>query len=320
MKFRTLAASLLLLCALAAGGAFATVHRAASRAAAAEAAYPPAGRLVQVQGRAVHAVVSGSGPDVVLIHGANGNVRDFTFDLVKRLQERYRVTALDRPGLGWSESAGGDGTDPLVQADILRDAARQLGIVDPVVLGHSYGASVALAWALRGSEGTGALVLVGGATMPWTGRLDKWYRLTSSQFGRTALIPLVSAFASPERPDGLRSVFEPNPVPDGYGAHIGMGLILRRSSLDTNSLQVNALRDCLVEMSEDYPRLTLPVEIVHGTEDRLVPPDVHAIPLSKRIPGAVLTLLPGVGHMPHHADPEAVVAAIDRAAARAGLR
>jgi pimeloyl-ACP methyl ester carboxylesterase len=99
-----------------------------------------------------------------------------------------------------------------------------------------------------------------------------------------------------------------------------MGLILRRSSLDTNSVQVNALRDCLVEMSEDYPRLTLPVEIVHGTEDRLVPPDVHAIPLSKRIPGAVLTLLPGVGHMPHHADPEAVVAAIDRAAMRAGLR
>jgi acetate CoA/acetoacetate CoA-transferase beta subunit len=100
----------------------------------------------------------------------------------------------------------------------------------------------------------------------------------------------------------------------------GMGLILRRSSLDTNSLQVNALRDYLVEMSEDYPRLALPVEIVHGTEDRLVPPDVHAIPLSKLIPGAVLTLLPGVGHMPHHADPEAVVAAIDRAAARAGLR
>jgi pimeloyl-ACP methyl ester carboxylesterase len=38
------------------------------------------------------------------------------------------------------------------------------------------------------------------------------------------------------------------------------------------------------------------------------------------MPPRRLTILPGVGHMPHHADPEAVVAAIDRAAARAGLR
>jgi len=47
---------------------------------------------------------------------------------------------------------------------------------------------------------------------------------------------------------------------------------------------------------------------------------VHAIPLSAVLPDAVLTLLPGIGHMPHHADPASTVAAIDRAAARARLR
>jgi pimeloyl-ACP methyl ester carboxylesterase len=73
-------------------------------------------------------------------------------------------------------------------------------------------------------------------------------------------------------------------------------------------------------MAQTYAQLSLPVEILHGTADTIVPADVHAIPLSTRLPDAVLTLLPGIGHMPHHADPAAVVAAIDRAAVRARLR
>jgi pimeloyl-ACP methyl ester carboxylesterase len=83
---------------------------------------------------------------------------------------------------------------------------------------------------------------------------------------------------------------------------------------------VNTLRPHIVRMAERYPALDLPVEIVHGTEDEIVPLAIHSAPLAERVPGANLVILEGVGHMPHHADPEAVVAAIDRAAARAGLR
>ena len=66
--------------------------------------------------------------------------------------------------------------------------------------------------------------------------------------------------------------------------------------------------------------LRMPVEIVHGDADETVPLEVHSIPLSKQLRRANLTVLDGVGHMPHHVRPEATVAAIDRAAARAGLR
>jgi pimeloyl-ACP methyl ester carboxylesterase len=61
------------------------------------------------------------------------------------------------------------------------------------------------------------------------------------------------------------------------------------------------------------------VEILHGDADLTVPLHVHSEPLSRQVPGASLSVLPGVGHMLHHADPDAVEAAIDRAASRAGI-
>jgi pimeloyl-ACP methyl ester carboxylesterase len=73
-------------------------------------------------------------------------------------------------------------------------------------------------------------------------------------------------------------------------------------------------------MSPLYPQITIPVEIVHGDADVTVPLAIHSEPLSRLVPDAHLTVLHGVGHMPHHIYPDTVIAAIDRAAARAGLR
>ena len=55
------------------------------------------------------------------------------------------------------------------------------------------------------------------------------------------------------------------------------------------------------------------VEIVPGTADRIVPHTVHAEPMAALLPHARLTLLDGVGHMPHHAAPGETIAAIRRA-------
>ncbi len=85
-------------------------------------------------------------------------------------------------------------------------------------------------------------------------------------------------------------------------------------------MQINALRPQVQAMQEDYPTLTLPIELVHGDADTIVPLHIHSQPLMDLIPNGHLTVLPGAGHMPHHTHPEAVIAAIDRAAARAGLR
>ena len=56
---------------------------------------------------------------------------------------------------------------------------------------------------------------------------------------------------------------------------------------------MNALRDQLVAMQPLYPRLTLPVELLHGTADTIVPLTIHSEPLSHILPNARLTVLDG---------------------------
>ncbi|MGJ8546697.1 MAG: alpha/beta fold hydrolase [Sulfitobacter sp.] len=291
-------------------------------------AHPPQGRILAINDVPVHVWTQGVGPDLVLLHGASGNLRDFTFAFAERLSNRYRVIAFDRPGLGWSglppqwdQSWQSAGISPAQQAAILQQAGDAIGVKNPIVLGHSYGGAVALAWALNRPQDTAALVLVGAASNPWPGSLGWFYRLCGTRLGGALLIPLLSAFV-PQRmvDDSLAAIFEPDAVPQGYAAHIGPNITLRRRVLRANARQVNGLRPHVVAMARKYGRLTMPAELIHGEADTIVPLSVHSEPLLAQLPGARLTALPGTGHMPHHTDPDAVEAAIDRAATRAGLR
>jgi pimeloyl-ACP methyl ester carboxylesterase len=322
-----LAAASLILAALAAAGGAVTLRTAAARAAAEEAAHPPSGQFVEVGGTRVHAWVTGSGPDVVLIHGAFGSLRDFTFDLTDRLSDRYRVIALDRPGLGYTGRTGRaharafarTAESPAEQAALLAAAARALGADRPIVVGHSMGGIVAMAWAL--DHDPAAVVMLAGVALPWPGDLGWLYQVNGTLLGGGLVAPLISAWAPRSRlTDAIRATFAPQPMPEAYADHIGTYMPLRLPAFRANARQVNTLRPHVVGMERRYPGLILPIEILHGDADTTVPISVHSAPLSRIIPSANLTILPGIGHMPHHADPDATVAAIDRAARRAGLR
>jgi len=304
-------ATSLLIAALGLAGV--THWRASARETAAEAAFPPSGSFVTVGGKRLHYEIKGQGPDLVLIHGASGSLRDLTFSLRDQLTDRYRVIAVDRPGLGHSDAL--EETSLLAQARFIKAGVAELGVTDPVVVGQSYGGSVALAWALDG--GPKALVLIGSPSMPWPGKLDLWYRVTDNPVGRALAIPLASAFVPESYVQGaIAAVFAPDPVPAGYDAWLGAALTLRRETLAANVDQVNALRAELVTMEQHYPSLRLPVELIHGTADTIVPLDIHSAPLSHLLPDATITVIPGAGHMPHHSHAALVLAAIDRAALR----
>jgi pimeloyl-ACP methyl ester carboxylesterase len=317
--FRIVAASTFLVLTAGCGVLFdARAERAEARA---EAAFPPEGQILEVEGRALHAVVRGSGPDLVLIHGASGNARDFTFAFVERMARTHRVIAFDRPGFGWSEKLPEQDGSIFAQARVLRAAAEQLGADKPVVLGHSYGGAVALAWAVTQPDAVGGLVLVGAAAMPWPGGISTFYKATGSKLGGATIVPVITAFATDSIVDSaLRGIFAPQTAPEGYGAHVGAGLSLRRTSLRVNATERTTLRAEISAMAPRYHTISIPVEIIHGGADKTVPAEIHAAPLVEVIPDARLTVLDGVGHMPHHAAPDVIAKAIVRVTPQAGLR
>ena len=197
--------------------------RAYQREVAANAAYPVIGQLLNVDGVTVHAQIQGSGPDLVLIHGASGNMRDFTFGMVEELSKRYRVILFDRPGLGWTDDLPARSgawnswaASPVEQVSILIKAADQLGVKNPVVLGHSFGGAVALAWGLARPDQTAALVLVSAVSQVWPGDLGWQYRVTGSTLGGALVIPMITAFLPGKSvTDSVDSIFAPQPAPAG---------------------------------------------------------------------------------------------------------
>ena len=327
MALKALTVTAVLVCI----GAVFTASVASYRATAAERDFPPLGDIIEVNGIPVHYVQQGSGPHLVLLHGAGGNLREFTFDLVDRLTDRYTVTVFDRPGLGYTGrvpnvpagSLATQGDSPLDQASLLRDAAAKIGVTDPVLVGHSFGGIVALAWAIQDLDTDSpaqarGITSLAGVAMPWPGDLGRYYTVNGSAIGGPITIPLISAFAPQSIVENrIDSTFAPQTAPENYGDYIGAGLTLRPKSMRANIRQVNTLRPHVVEMAKRYPELTLPIEIVHGLEDTTVPINVHAEEIAKIVPTVSVVRLPGVGHMPHHAAPDETVAAIDRTVSRA---
>ncbi|SPF80442.1 alpha/beta fold hydrolase [Pseudoprimorskyibacter insulae] len=298
-----------------------TLWKAARNEARSEAAYPPIGDFLTVDGHRVHFVQMGNGPDVVLIHGASGNVRDMTFSLAGKLADHYRVTVFDRPGLGYSDRINTTGATITDQAAVLAQASAQLGLTRPLVVGQSYGGAVALAWGVTQTDNLSALVLLAPAAKPWETGLSTYYKITSSWLGARLAVPVLTAWVPDSVVDtALQDIFAPQTAPAGYGAYIGTGLTLRRVSLRANAAQRANLLSEIEALHDRYGEIDVPVEILHGDADTTVGLHIHSVPLSQQIEGANLTTLPGIGHMPQHVAEPQVIQAIDRAASRAGLR
>ena len=288
---------------------------------AVEARFPPLDQIVDAGGRKVHAVSQGSEGDVplVLIHGASGNVRDFTLSIVPDLATRHRVIALDRPGFGHSDPLPGHGWQLSDQVATLRAALHAMGVRRYALVGHSYGGSLIMRWVLEHPDEVAGLLALSAPMLDWGGGgIGAHYKVGGRPIIGDLLARLVPVLAGRDYvQDAIRDVFSPDAVPEIYLPQGGVELALRPPTFRANATMMLRLYPQIVEQAERYDQITCPLHIVHGEADTIVPCQIHAIPLKARMPEAELTLLPGIGHMPHHARPGDVIAAIDRLMAAA---
>jgi pimeloyl-ACP methyl ester carboxylesterase len=228
---------------------------------------------------------------------------------------RRRVILVDRPGAGWSERRGRASSSPAVQAAVLREILDRLGVARAVLVGHSWGGALALAFALDNPERAAGLVLLSPPTHPHLRRMTRLYRpLAAPLFGwlfaHTLALPLgAAAFGA-----GIRAAFAPQLPPPYYLRGSAAFLLLRPAAFLANARDMADLQGFLAQQAPRYRELAVPTVIVQGDCDAIVPIDKHAKALAAAAPHAKLVVLPGIGHMPHHVATDAIIAAIDQLA------
>lgn len=289
-------------------------------AKSAERRNPPRGRFIDVNGVRLHYVEQGEGPALVLVHGNGSMIEDFVSSgLVDLAAQQHRVIVFDRPGYGHSTRPRGKTWSADAQADLLQAALVRIGVPRAVVLGHSWGASVALALAIRHPQTVRGLVLASGYYYP-TARIDMAALSGPAipvvgDIARYTLAPVASRLLWPLL---MRKIFGPAPVPPKF-RDFPKEMAVRPSQIRAEAAESALLIPTAAETSAHYSSLQMPIVIIAGAQDRLIDPAAQSLRLHHDIAQSRSYLVPGCGHMVHQTDPEAVLAAIDDAFALADL-
>ncbi|MEQ8767567.1 MAG: alpha/beta hydrolase [Planctomycetota bacterium] len=280
--------------------------------AEAERKFPPLGDHVEVDGLRLHYLDRGQGPPLVLLHGAFGAIHDWQATVLPDLEGRFRVIAIDRPGHGYSQRPAESADDPRVQARLVRDLVRKLGIEQPLIAGFSWGATTALTWALEYPDEIGGLVLVNGAYYPWPGGTSILFWVPAIPglgplLANTVTMPIGTWLA----PKSVERAFLPGQPTLTFRESSPVALAIRPESYIANAADMRHLEDFVRELSPRWPEIEVPVEVVCGEGDQIAGPDIHSRKLADVLPNSRLTVVPRAGHQLPYSHPGVVLEAID---------
>ena len=246
---------------------------AANTARKVEAAVPPRGRFIEIDGQRLHYVdTGGTGPAIVMIHGLGGTLRNYTYALVDKLSGEFRVIAIDRPGAGYSTRAEGAPANLRAQANTLAKFVRALGLKQPLLVGHSLGGGLSLAIALDHPDCAGALALIAPFTQAQEDVPEAFKGLVvnSPAVRRIIAWTLAIPMAIRNAPELLKIVFGPDAVPADFATR-GAGLLsLRPKSFYNTSSDLAAANDDMPDMMKRYGGLTIPLGMLFAKGDRIL--------------------------------------------------
>jgi len=277
---------------------------------------PAVGRFLDVDGVRLHYVERGSGEPLVLLHGNGSMIEDFkSSGLIDLAARNYRVIVFDRPGFGHSDRPRSVVWTPDAQAELIKHALQRLDVSSATVLGHSWGASVAVALALKYPELIRGLVLASGYYYP-TARPDvvamgaPALPLIGDVLSHT-LSPLVSRAIWPLM---MAKIFGPRSVPEKFGA-FPKEMALRPSQIRASAAESALMIPDAFRLRNRYPHLKMPVVIIAGEEDRLIDIDTQSARLHSDISQSRFHRVAGNGHMIQQTATDQVMSAIDEVAA-----
>ncbi len=276
-------------------------------------------KFVTIEGARLHFVTRGTGPPVVLIHGNPGSYQDWS-RLYDPIASRYRAIAFDRPGHGHSERSNHQDATVEVQARMLHSALAELQVESPIIVGHSWGGALALIYALIYPTALSGAVLLAPAVYESEDGVSFLTKLPAlpivGDLINFLFTPLLGARVV--RQD-LAKAFAPDPVPNGY-LRVVLSEWTRPQKVKWYSVDDSLLNIGLRNFSPRYANLQIPVAIVTGDSDLIVPLNENSRRLHQELPQSKLVILENTGHQIPLTRPDAVVEAIHRVGILAGIQ
>lgn len=264
-------------------------------------------------------VEEGEGRPIVLLHGVLTTLEDMTIPLGSLLASGRRVIAFDRPGFGRSTTRRFADAGLWRQAESLHAALDLLGLGKPVIVGHSFGASVALAMAMSRPGRLGGVVALAPLVQPEARLEHLLFSPRGAPFAPEGLGLLAGATSDRVLfPLLWRAMYLPQSIPKAVLADFPFTLAGRPEAAVRVAEDSAAAMPDLIRLNALAPFCHVPVRIVGGDRDLVVLNGVHGRWLAALLPQGEFIDLPGLGHMIHHYAARRILEVIDELIADAG--
>lgn len=231
-------------------------------------------------------------PAVVLLHGIGAHAGHFRFQF-PALAAQARVLAWNAPGYMLSDALVNSEPQAADYEQALDDFLQATGVQRCLLVGHSFGSAVAQAFTIAHPGRVAGLVLSGTGV----GQRDLAAGRRAAYEERIRRIRLGGYQYADAGVDHL--------VGPGLPRHVRDLVVETSRGLRAEGLErAAAFRLSSFYSPDQAHRITCPVLLVQGSEDRINPREENADLLLPRLPRGRMEVWPGIGHMPEVEAPD----------------
>ena len=266
--------------------------------------------FIEINGLDIHVKKLGQGePVFVLLHGFAASLYSW-HAVMKPLRQLGTVIAFDRPGFGLSEHPltwqGQNPYSPETQVDLVIGLFDHFGVKQAILVGNSAGGTVAMQATLAHPERISALILVdpavyrGGGAPGWLQHL-----LATPQMRH--LGPLITRQILSRGRELIKLAWHnPDLLPPEMVEYYRKPFQVENWD---KSFWEFTLASRPTGLKEHLDEFTLPVLVITGDDDRIVPIS-DSIRLAGELPNASLKVIENAGHVPHEEQPQVFMEAV----------
>lgn len=253
-----------------------------------------------------HIQEAGTGPTLLLLHGAGGATQSWR-GLFPLLAQDHHVIAIDLPGQGFSQSGARHRLGLRPMAEDLAALILAEGWAIDAIIGHSAGVALALQLAMIGGLDRTKIIGINGALSTFKGVAGFMFPVMAKVLSATPFTADLFAATASSSQNVARLIANTGSTLPPSDLAFYQRLVKDRSHVD-GTLAMMAQWE-LEPLLASLPQLQMPTLLLAGQNDRAVPPDTSRN-AAAQIPNVRFELIPKLGHLMHEEDPELICAKI----------